>query len=105
MQTAIKEMPEQLGEPLRDMFSTIFGLPDVPAMIPVARAKAARNRRTEELDELRDFIVDADLRECNKIIASLIERVSTLTGCAYGLEDAHGVIAREISMEDREGEL
>lgn len=105
MQTAIKEMPEQLGEPLRNMFADIFGLPDVQAMIPAARAKAARNRRTEELEELRDFIVDADLRECNQIISSLIERVSTLLGCAPELEDAQCVIAHEISMEDRAGEL
>jgi len=46
-----------------------------------------------------EFIADASLQECKLIIADLIDRVATLTGCAPELEDAACAINRAIIGE------
>lgn len=52
--------------------------------------------RLGELAKLSDFIQAADVFECKLIINELIDRVSTLTGCAKELEDASCALTSEI---------
>jgi hypothetical protein len=47
--------------------------------------------------EIGEFIEMADLLECKWVINELIDRVSTLTGCANHLEDAVADINRELA--------
>lgn len=57
--------------------------------------------RLDTLVEIANFIGNASLLECKHIINELIDRVSTLTGCAGELEDAACALTREIEAESR----
>jgi len=71
--------------------------------IQQARYELAEENRKARRDDMfcaGAFIKDADLQECLWVINELIERVSTLTGCASELEDAACVLIKE--MENQE---
>lgn len=59
--------------------------------------------RMGAMEKVAAFIGNANLLECKHIITELIERVSTLTGCAVEMEDAGCVLTREIEAEAMEG--
>jgi hypothetical protein len=63
-------------------------------------AESNRIARKGEMFCVGAFIKNADLQECLWVINELIERVSTLTGCASELEDAACVLIKE--MENQE---
>ena len=72
---------------------------DIHAIMSAAHEKARHFSRSETQDEIAEFIADASLQECKLIIADLIDRVATLTGCAPELEDAACAINRAIIGE------
>ena len=67
--------------------------------LAIANVKAKRKARTDSLYECGGFIKDANLHECKWIINELIDRVSSLVGCATELEDAACVIQKEIDND------
>jgi len=67
--------------------------------IQQARYELAESNRKARRDDMMcagAFIKDADLQECLWVVNELIERVSTLTGCASQLEDAACALIKEI---------
>lgn len=74
-------------------------LPDVPQMIVEAQHKAARLSRLDELVGIAEFIGTASLLECKHIINELIDRTSTITGCATDLENASCALTRSIEID------
>ena len=89
--------------PLMNKLGDMPDMPDVPQMIVEGQRRAQRPGRLDELVGIADFIGNANLLECKHIITELIERVSTLTGCAVEMEDAGCVLTREIEAEAMEG--
>lgn len=55
--------------------------------------------RLNTIMAIADFIDTASLLECKHIINELVDRVSTLTGCATELEDASCALTKEIENE------
>lgn len=81
----------------------LFGkVPDVPAMIVEAQHKAKLVSRMDDLVEIADFIGTASLLECKHIINELIDRTSTITGCATELENASCALTLAIEAEGGE---
>lgn len=79
-------------------YCTKFGLenPDELQCRADSLGMAVRIERLEVLSEFGSFISQASLLECRLIINELIDRVSTLTGCASELEDASDALGREM---------
>ena len=73
--------------------------PDVPRMIIDAKTKANRLSRLDELVGIAHFIGSANLLECKHIINELIDRTSTITGCATELENAACSLSRSIEID------
>lgn len=68
-----------------------------------AKAQVRANIHTSQRQSLADidnFITTASLRDCRHIVNSLTERVSDLSGCAVGLEDAACQLTAEIECEE-----
>ena len=59
------------------------------------------NRRAHMNERYKagDFVKTADAHDCLWLINELVDRVSTLTGCASELEDAACVLIRHIENE------
>ncbi len=51
------------------------------------------------ISDVADYIFNADIVQCKAVIDLLIERVSTLVGCATELEDAACSLANEIAIK------
>lgn len=56
-------------------------------------------QRLNTLVEIADFIGNATLLECKHIINELIDRTSTITGCATELENAACALSRSIEID------
>lgn len=76
-------------------------LPDVPKMMDDGERKAKRMSRADDLVSVAEFIGSAGPVECKLIINELVDRVSTLVGCATELEDASCALTREIESENK----
>lgn len=55
--------------------------------------------RMDELVDIANFIGNASLLECKHIINELIDRTSTITGCATELENAACALSRSIEID------
>ena len=62
-------------------------------------AEENRKARADLKYKAGEFVSTADANECLWLIRELIERVSTITGCASDLEDAACVLERHIESE------
>jgi hypothetical protein len=63
-------------------------------------AQSNHKARMDERYKAGDFVKDADASECLWLINELVERVSSITGCATELEDAACVLERHIKSEE-----
>lgn len=70
-------------------------------LLPDAERKAKRMSSADDLVSVAKFIGSAGLVECKLIINELVDRVSTLVGCATELEDASCALTREIESENK----
>lgn len=70
-------------------------LPDVPRKTQLIRQIS----RLDKLVGIADFIGTASLLECKHIINELIDRTSTITGCATDLENASCALTRSIEID------
>lgn len=84
---------------IRPHMTKLGDLPDVPQMIVDGQYKAKRLSRLDELVSIADFIGNASLLECKHIINELIDRTSTITGCATELENAACALSRSIEID------
>jgi len=84
---------------IRPLMNKLGDMPDVPQMIVEGQRKAQRLGRLDELVEIADFIGNASLLECKHIINELIDRTSTITGCATELENAACSLSRSIEID------
>lgn len=62
-------------------------------------AEGTRLGRMNELVSIAEFIGTASLLECKHIINELIDRTSTITGCATELENAACSLTRSIEID------
>lgn len=63
------------------------------------RYAAPATPRLDALVEIADFIGNASLLECKHLINELIDRTSTITGCATELENAACALTRSIDID------
>ena len=85
--------------PLMHKLGDMPDMPDVPQMIVEGQRRAQRLGRLDELVGIADFIGNASLLECKHIINELIDRTSTITGCATELENAVCSLSRSIEID------
>lgn len=96
----IIEMLRAIRPHMKAMGDALNGdLPDVPQMIVEGQRKAKLLGRMDELVEIAEFIGNASLLECKHIINELIDRTSTITGCATELENAACSLSRSIEID------
>ena len=84
---------------IRPLMNKLGDMPDVPQMIVEGQRRAQRLGRLDELVGIADFIGNASLLECKHIINELIDRTSTITGCATELENAVCSLSRSIEID------
>lgn len=76
------------------MTSDMVGLKEIADELRAMREQF--QRMDEGADTVLTYIQYADLQSCKAIVDELVERVSTLVGCASELEDASCALQFEI---------
>lgn len=83
---------------LRSMRPHMKAIGDALAGTQAAGLAAIRSR-SDALVSVAEFIGTASLLECKHIINELIDRTSTITGCATELENAACSLSRSIEID------